>query len=88
MPNDYRARAQEITLAANPIARGERYDSLEIELVTTQNATALELALAMGRTEYGIESLRQRLAAGWAPRPAKPAERGYTFLPGDNPFDW
>lgn len=67
---------------------GEGWTSADLEFVTTfaGEATDAELALAMGRTLYAIQTMRHAIAAGRAvgsTRVTTPAYRGWMEGDGD-----
>jgi len=90
--NFARAAAQTRTLPL-AIARGEEWTPLEVEFLEGfADASAEELALALGRTVYGVNGARDRLRAGLpvggGHTQAKPAGPSWTFIGKDVPPGW
>lgn len=69
-------------------------DDLEFVAAFTSQSTDAELALALGRSLYAIESIHATLEARLTTRRAKagaaarPCNRTYTFIGDDVPADW
>lgn len=85
--NSSTRRAQARTLAT-AVAWGEEWGKQEIEMVAAfPEETAEELARALGRTVYAVQSVRERLAQGLvdatgARRRREPEPFRFTFAKG------
>lgn len=86
-----RAQARTLITADN---WGQPWDAEEIEMVGTfGDTTAEELALALGRTVYAVNAVREALrlgdkVGGGRARVIARAEVGYTFIGDDVPPGW
>jgi hypothetical protein len=88
-----RAARQEVSI---PLARnhGEGWSPSDVAVVAEAPAITVDLAEALGRTEYALQNVRQLLRNGGhvgssRVAPVRPlSERVYTFIGDDVPPGW
>lgn len=87
MITEWTRRTQSLT-ASNASRNGEGWTNADLEFVATfaTDATDADIALALGRTLYAIQTIRKAIEAGKAGstrRVATPAYRGWVEGMGD-----